>query len=197
MSRFLFIRHAAIDGLGRKIAGRMPGVSLNAVGRRQVERLASRLVHRGVHDIYTSPQMRAQETARAIADHLGLVPKIAPELDEIDFGEWTGKSYDELERLPEWRSFNALRSAKRIPDGELLLEAQARVIGLMARLHQDGPQRNVALVSHGDVIRGALAHYLGAPLDFLLRFEISPASVSAVELCADEPRILWINKTAD
>jgi broad specificity phosphatase PhoE len=197
MTRFFLIRHAAIDGLGDRIAGRMPGVGLNAAGREQAARLARRLTDEAIHAIYSSPQLRASETAQTVATVLGLKIQIAEELDEIDFGAWTGKTYEELRALPEWRNFNILRSSVRIAKGELLLEVQARIVGLMARLGGDHPGHTVALVSHGDPIRLALAHQLGTPIDFIPRFEIGPASVSAVELHSHGPRVLWINSAAE
>jgi probable phosphoglycerate mutase len=192
MTRFLLIRHAAIDGLGERIAGRMP-VALNAVGREQAAGLARRLAGESIHAIYSSPQLRATETAQALATVLGLKLHIAAELDEVDFGDWTGKSYAELRPLPEWRAFNALHSSTRIPNGELLLETQARMIALLDRLCVDHQDATVALVSHGDPIRLALVHQLGAPLDFLLRLEIGPASVSAIELYPETSRVLYLN----
>jgi len=197
VNRFLLIRHAAIDGLGRRIAGRAPGLGLNPAGRDQAERLAGRLVPKTIHAVYASPQQRAIETAEPIARALGLPMQIAAELDEIDFGDWTGKSYEELALLPEWRAFNLLHSSMRIPNGELLLEAQGRVVGFMGRLSERDRERTVALVSHGDVIRVALAHHLGIPIDFIMRFEIAPASVSAVEIHTEGPRVLWLNNLAE
>jgi probable phosphoglycerate mutase len=194
MTRFLLIRHAAIDGLGERIAGRMAGVALNAGGREQAARLARRLAGESIDAIYSSPQLRCTETAQTVAIVLGLKVQIAEQLDEIDFGDWTGKSYEELKLLPEWRAFNALHSSIRIPNGELLLEVQARVVGRMSRLCADHPGRTVALVSHGDPIRLALAHQLGMPIDFLMRFEIGPAAISAVELHAETPRVLYVNR---
>ena len=193
MTRFLLIRHAAIDGLGRRIAGRTAGLGLNAAGRDQAQRLAGRFCQQAIHAIYTSPQRRAIETAEALARALGLPMEIARELDEIDFGDWTGKSYEELALLPAWRDFNALHGSTRIPNGELLLEAQTRMIGLMQRLSERHAERTVALVSHGDVIRVAVAHQLGVPIDFIVRFDIGPASVSAVEFHTGGPRVLWVN----
>ena len=193
MTRLVFIRHAAIDGLGQRIAGREPGRALNAEGRSQLERLCAGLQRRAIDGLYSSPQPRAVETAEAIGRALGLDVHIAPELDEVDFGNWTGKSYAELDRLPEWRAFNLLHSSTRIPNGELLIEVQARVIALMAALEQRHSGRTVALVSHGDVIRVALAHQLGIPLDFIMRFEIGPASISVVELRQGGPRVLCVN----
>ena len=194
MTRFYFIRHAAIDGLGQRIAGRMPGIALNTSGRDQAARLARRLARESIHAIYTSPQPRTVETSEAMARALDLKVQLAEELDEIDFGDWTGKTYQELDLLPEWRDFNLLHSSTRIPNGELLLEAQSRVIGFLGILSERHPEKTIALVSHGDVIRAALAHQLGIPLDFIMRLQIEPASISAVELHTHGPRVLWINR---
>jgi broad specificity phosphatase PhoE len=196
MIRFVFIRHAAIDGLGQRIAGRESGRMLNADGRRQSEGLAESLARRRIDALYSSPQPRAIATAEAIGRARGLAPQVTPELDEVDFGDWTGKTYAELDLLPEWRTFNILHSSTRIPNGELLLEVQARVIGLMARLQQTRREETVALVSHGDVIRVALAHQLGVPIDFIMRFEIGPASISIIELHDHGPRVLCVNGSA-
>jgi probable phosphoglycerate mutase len=192
MTRVFLIRHAAIDGLGERIAGRM-SVALNAHGRAQAARLARRFAADSIHALYSSPQLRATQTAQTLAAALGLEIQLAAELDEVDFGNWTGKTYDELRGLSEWRLFNTLRSATRIPNGELLLETQARMVALLERLRRRHPGQTVALVSHADPIRLALIHQLGAPLDFLLRLEIGPASVSAVELGTETARVLYLN----
>ena len=196
MIRFVLIRHAAIDGLGQRIAGREPGRLLNADGQLQAERLAHSLARREIHAIDSSPQPRAVETAEAIGRALGLAAQIAPELDEVDFGDWTGKTYADLDLLPAWRTFNLLHSSMRIPNGELLVEVQARLIGFMARLQQRRQVETVALVSHGDVIRLALAYHLGIPIDFIIRFEIGPASISVLELHDHGPRVVCVNSNA-
>ena len=170
MTRLLFIRHAAIDGLGQRIAGRAPGNPLNREGRAQ----AAQLGGQPIAAIYTSPQARARETADALALCAGVTPIALAELDELDFGAWTGHSYAELHELPEWHHFNKVRSITRMPGGELLLEVQSRVIACAERLHQCHDGGTLALVSHGDVIRAALLFYLGAPLDSILRLEIVP-----------------------
>lgn len=193
MTRLLFIRHGAIDGLGERIAGRGGNEPLNAAGRDQVARLAQSLEHHGLAALYSSPQARTLETARKLAERLQLDVEIDSDLDELNFGAWNGMSYEALNRLPEWRAFNALRSATRIPNGELIVEVQSRIVACADRLARRHDGATIALVSHGDVIRAALAYYLGAPLEFLQRFEISPASVSLVELGSGAPRIMAIN----
>lgn len=56
MTTFVLVRHAAHDWLGRGVAGRMPGVLLNAQGRQQAERLVQRLDGRRIESIHCSPR---------------------------------------------------------------------------------------------------------------------------------------------
>jgi probable phosphoglycerate mutase len=193
MSLFLLIRHAATETSGN-IAGRTGG-SLAEAGRDQAARLAPRLAGENIAWLYSSPQQRARETARALADSMRKEVRLAPELDEIDYGDWTGHMIDELQSLPLWHDYNTIRSCTRIPHGEFMLEVQARIVGLIERLRQQHWKESIALISHADVIRAALVYYLGLPLDMMLRLEISPASVSIVEIENYGPVIRCINNT--
>jgi probable phosphoglycerate mutase len=195
MTRAFLVRHAANDLIGRAIAGRRPGVSLNATGRAQAERLGRRFQNETITAIHCSPQDRTRETAEPIAKRLGLDIEIVPALDEIDFGEWSGLSLDELGQRRDWRRWNTVRSDSRAPGGETMLEVQARVVGHVEKLAEAGNDGHYILVGHADPIKSALMYYLGAPIDFVGRLEVSPASVSAVELGGHEPRLLFVNET--
>jgi len=118
-------------------------------------------------------------------------------VNEIEFGEWTGMSFAELEPLPEWRRFNTLRSSTPIPGGELMLDVQARIVDRMECLRRMHPDSVVAVVSHADVIRAAIAHFAGIPLDLFHRLEISPASLSILSLDEYGPRILGLNQPGE
>jgi probable phosphoglycerate mutase len=76
-----------------------------------------------------------------------------------------------------------------------MLAIQARVVGELERLHRLHPRGAVAVVSHGDVLRAAVLHYLGVPLDLFERIELEPASVSVVHLAEFGPRVLLLNDT--
>jgi broad specificity phosphatase PhoE len=117
--------------------------------------------------------------------------------NEIDFGEWTGKSFEELEPLPAWRRFNRLRSIARIPGGESMPEAQIRMVSELECMRRRHPGQHVALFSHGDPIKAAIAHCAGIPLDLFHRIDIAPASVSVVSLDESGPRILRVNDTGE
>jgi probable phosphoglycerate mutase len=77
-----------------------------------------------------------------------------------------------------------------------MLDVQRRMIDEMEALRLRHPGEYVAVVSHGDVIRATVAHYLGVPLDLFLRLEISPASVSAIQLGEMDTRVPIVNGTA-
>jgi probable phosphoglycerate mutase len=70
---------------------------------------------------------------------------------------------------------------------------QGRMLRLVERLCSAHPEGTVALVSHGDVIKATLAHYLGVSLDLFQRIEISPASLSIVRIGRYGPEVLLLN----
>jgi probable phosphoglycerate mutase len=112
-------------------------------------------------------------------------------------GAWEGKTIQELDEREDWRRFNTFRSGTRAPEGELMIEAQTRMVGQVNCLQGRHSGECIALVSHADPLRALLAHFMGIALDLMLRFEISPASVSVVELGDWSPRILCVNETGE
>lgn len=195
MTTFLLIRHASCGGLGRTLWGRTPGVCLNETGRIEARRLAERLRGITLQAIYSSPLERALETAETIARSMNLEVSTNPAFDEVDFGDWTGKSFDTLANDERWRRFNSVRSATRIPGGESFVEVQTRIVTEMERI--SAHNERVAIVSHADVIKAAIGYFTATPIDLLQRIEISPCSVSAIVIENDSVRLLTINNTSD
>jgi broad specificity phosphatase PhoE len=81
---------------------------------------------------------------------------------------------------PGWRRFNTWRRHTRAPGGELMPEVQTRIVRAITRIRAEHPGEAVAVFSHGDVIRSAVAYFAGVSLDLFHRLEIRPASVSAL-----------------
>jgi broad specificity phosphatase PhoE len=150
-----------------------------------------------VSAIYSSPVARTLETAAVLAEHNGRPVQKCEALSEINFGAWAGRGLGELRAQDHWQRWNEFRSGTRPPAGELMLEVQTRIVSEMLRLRDAHKGQYVALISHGDVIKAALAHFLGIPLDLFLRIEISLASVSAVALGDRGPWVLCINNTGE
>ena len=189
------VRHGSNDYLAKSLlAGRSPEVHLNEQGKAEAERVANTFSNIGIQRIFSSPLERALETAEPTAKRLGLEIEIAPEILEINFGDWTGRSLRELDRDPAWKNFNSYRSGTRIPNGETMLESQSRMVGFIEKILRDNPSQTVALFSHGDPIKSVLAYYLGIPLDLFTRIEISPGSYSILRLQPWGPQIVAINR---
>jgi len=197
MTKLLLIRHALTDSVGQRLSGRMPSVPLNAEGQAQAQKLAERLAPVPLAAIYSSPLERALQTAAPLAQRHQLEPIVSEDFLEIDFGHWTNRTFQGLAGEPEFQRFNSFRSHTRIPGGELMLEAQARTVAGLGRLCAQHPGATVAVVSHADLLKAAVAYYAGIPLDLFQRLEISPASVSGLEIFEETARILFLNDTGE
>ena len=197
MTTFYLIRHGekAVDP--KLLPGRAPGVKLSAIGAAQALRVAECFHDIPLQRIFSSPTERCRETAAPLARAKGLHVEVTPALDEMDLGEWTGKTIDELSSLTRFRLFQLFRSATRVPHGETLHEVQCRVVSAMFAWRETWPDSHIALVTHADPIRAAVAYFAGAPLDFWSRFEIAPASISEIALNSDNVKILRLNDTCD
>ena len=189
----LLIRHAAHGHLGHTLSGRMPGISLSEAGRAQAAVLGERLGGERLTAVHSSPVERAQETATAIAAAQGLAVEIAPALNEIDFGAWTGVRFDALAGDPAWAEWNTRRASACPPGGETMAAAQARAWAWVDAVAPRYPGGTVALVSHADVLKALVARVLGLSLDRLLTFDIDPASVSRLAVGDWGARVVSVN----
>lgn len=196
MTTLLLIRHGANDWIGNALAGWKSGVHLNATGRSQAERIAQYLAHKPISQIFSSPLERAVQTAEPLAKKLGLTINLADPLGEIDFGDWTGSLIADLEPTSEWKRFCQFRSCTRPPNGKLMLEVQTRVIAQLETWRSQFADQHIAIFSHADTIRAALVYFLGMPLDFFYRLEVSPASISTVGFGVDSVQVHCLNDTS-
>lgn len=194
MTTFVLVRHGHCDPIGKYIAGRKSGIKLSETGSCQARQLVSRFNGIKIEAIYSSPLERAIETASPLAEQKRLRINVAEELLEIDYGNWTGKSFEELSSEPLWRLYNTYRGRVRIPGGEMIPEVVSRMSALMEKLRR-AFQGTVVLVSHGDPIKSAIAHYTGVPLDFIMRLDVNPASVSILSIDDYEARLVTFNNT--
>lgn len=160
-------------------------------------RAAGRALARGfVEAVHFSPLERTRRTAEAIAVACGAPLVEAPALTEIDFGDWNGRDFADLEPLGEWRDWNARRDVVRPPGGERMAEVQDRLSRWLDELKADAAAGEVVGVSHQDVIKAAVCQALGLSLRRHAAFEVSPGSITTL---VGEPggwRVLRLNETA-
>jgi probable phosphomutase (TIGR03848 family) len=194
MTTFHLLRHGEHAVQGRICAGRMPGVVLAERGRAETAAIAERLAAAGIAAIYASPLERTRETAEIVGKRLGLPVILRDDLLELDFGEWTGQTFDEVRKHPRWPEWASHRSISCIPSGETMRQVQRRVVEALIEMREQHPDEAVLVVSHGDVIRAALVFALGMPLDFYARLEVATASISTVRIDNNGIRVIAVNE---
>lgn len=196
MTRLLLIRHAEPDESARgRCYGRLD-VGLSPTGLANAERLAERLRDVELDAIYASPRLRAVQTAAA----LDRMPILDDRLRELDFGELEGRAYDEIEReQPElFRRWMETPTLVRFPGGESYAELRTRVATSVDDVVAAHTSRTVALVSHGGVIRAALAVALGLPDERAFALDVGYGRVSVIDWFGATPLVRLVNGvTAD
>lgn len=193
----LLIRHGENDWTkSQKLAGRTPGVHLNKYGRQQAEALGKRLADTKLAALYASPLERTMETAQAIVrHHAHLAIETAPAILEVDYGEWTGQPIKELSQKKEWAVIQHYPTGAAFPGGETMPAMQARAVQEINRLVSCHPEQTIAIVGHADLIKAAVAHYLGVHFDLFQRLVISTASITTIHFTRLGPRIVAVNDT--
>ena len=177
---FHLVRHARHDRLDRVLCGRMAGVGLGAAGWAQAEALAAALGGEPLAGVVTSPLDRCRQTAQAIAAPHGLSPEVDEAFLELDYGDWTGLSFEALQADPRWEPWNSRRTLTRPPNGESLGEAQMRAVRGLEALRTRFAEAAVVVVTHSDLIKALAAHVLGLGLDLHYRLDIDPASLTTL-----------------
>lgn len=189
----LLARHGSHAELGRVLSGRSE-IGLDNRGIGEARRLAERLADTPLAAVHTSPRRRASQTAKIVAEVHALAVDETAALDEIDFGAWIGRDFAALADDPSWTRWNEARGSAATPGGETMATATARAVGHIEAAAS--PDRPTLFVSHCDVIRGVVAHYLGLDADRLLGFDIDPASLTTIALHAGGGRLVALNERA-
>jgi probable phosphoglycerate mutase len=198
MTTILLIRHAVNDFVKTgKLAGWLPDIHLNDEGRAQAEALGKRLAGAPLHHIYASPLERTMETAEAIRQHhpnLTIEHNLA--IAEVRYGDWEGAKISDLQRRKMWQVVQEYPSRARFPNGETMRGVQTRAVDEIEQIVARHPRETVVIVSHADLIKMVVAHYLGMHLDNFQRIVIAPASISTLMLGHSRPYVAAVNDVA-
>ncbi len=198
MTTVLLVRHATTAATGRRLGGWTPGVHLDDNGVAQAEATARRIAESGmdVRAVYASPLERTQDTAKIVARALSLRVRTRRGLGEVDYGTWTDRPLSQLRRRKDWAVIQQTPSRFTFPGGESIRAAQARVVDQLETLADQHRTDVIVAVSHADIIKSAVAHFLGMPLDTFQRIVVSPASITVLALPrGGAPMLLGLNET--
>jgi alpha-ribazole phosphatase/probable phosphoglycerate mutase len=193
MAWVILVRHGQTDeNVSGRISGQGP-IPLNSRGQEQARLAAEVLAPLGVMRLCSSPVVRAQQTAAMLDERLHIGIEEVADLREVGYGSWEGKQFNDIrgERAAQQVFQNPLHAV--FPKGESLLGVQQRGVRFMESIRYSDAGGPMVLVSHGDTIRTALAHYLGLAFNDYRRINIDNGALSVVELCGQQSRVKAVN----
>lgn len=185
MASVILVRHSrSTANTAGVLAGQAPGISLDETGFTQAQGLTTRIGDIAITRVISSPLQRCIETISPWHEKYG---KSEIEIDnnfiESDYGTWTGCKLSELAKEPLWKEVQKTPSKVTFPEGESFQAMFKRVsTGLDSIIDKLAENDNVIVVSHGDIIKLAIAKILGLPIDNFQKLVIDPASISIVKV---------------
>ena len=196
-TRLFLLRHGEVEARYHRIFGGRIDMDLSPRGHEQAKALAEYLAGTHFNSIYVSPMKRAQQTVAPLATQKGLAATTLAGLHEVDFGDWTGLSWQQVQERFGVSAFDWLEKleAGEVPGAETGPQYRARIDPCLKQILHDCPGQTVAIVCHGGVIRMLLSLLLELPLPKLAHFDIEYASVTVVEQRSHRSEVSLLNFT--
>lgn len=194
----LLMRHGetAWNREGR-VMGQSP-VELNERGRAQVESAVPFARSIGPEIIITSPLLRARQSAEIIAQGLGGIGIVEEAgLEEVQYGRWQGMVYEDLIVDADYERYRDCPLTTPTPGGETIGQVQERGVKAILRAIETNPGRRLLFVSHGDIIRTVLCHFMGLELRHFRRIRVDNATFSALQVAGDFTEVKFLNLLPD
>jgi len=194
----LLMRHGetAWNREGR-VMGRQP-VDLDEGGRAQVELAVPLARELAPELIISSPLARAVQSAEIIARGVGGVDILTDErLEEVRYGSWEGKTYHQLVKDESYINYRRTPLDSVTPGGETIRQVQERGVAAVDAAVTAHRGKRILFISHGDIIRTVLCHYMVLDLRHFHRLRVDNATFFGVEISDDFAEVKFLNLLPD
>ena len=194
----LFMRHGETPwNREGRVMGKSP-IELDEAGRRQVESAIPLARELAPNLIVSSPLARARQSAEIIGHGVGIAEIIEdPRLSEVEYGRWEGMVYDDLLRDEHYIHYRERPLDEPTPGGETMYDVQARGVDAVRHTIAANRGKRVLFVSHGDIIRTVLCHFMRLGLENFRRIRIDNATFFGIQIAGDFAEIKFLNLTSD
>jgi broad specificity phosphatase PhoE len=199
--KLVLVRHGQTDyNVQHLLPGQLPGIPLNAEGLREAQATAQAIAALPLTAIIASPLERTMQTAEAINSGRGLTIRQDRDLMDTDYGPYSGKCYDDLDKQDkQWQRFTTDPTYSP-PGAERFADVQKRAVRSAERW-RTAPDVGewVALVTHADLVKMIVGYYLGIPLGNIPLINMDNAAVSLLTFHPEiqrAPTLLCVNWTS-
>ncbi len=185
ITKLYLIRHGEVETRGYRVfGGSRMDLELSPRGHEQAGALGAWLKRHPVEAVYVSPMKRARQTHAGFNGHGPETPVILDDLREVDFGDWTGHTWEGVQEKFGMSAYDWLHQLTHggFPNGDSEATLRARVNACVEQILRDQTGKSTAVVCHGGIVRMILAILLELPMPRMAGFEIDYASITAVEL---------------
>jgi broad specificity phosphatase PhoE len=180
-----------------RVMGKSP-IELDEAGRRQVESAIPLARSLAPNLIVSSPLARARQSAEIIGRGVGIAEIIQdPRLSEVEYGRWEGMVYDDLLRDAHYIHYRERPLDEPTPGGETMYDVQSRGVDAVRHTIAANRAQRVLFVSHGDIIRTVLCHFMRLGLENFRRIRIDNATFFGIQIAGDFAEIKFLNLTSD
>jgi probable phosphoglycerate mutase len=197
MTDLVLVRHGETTWHAENRYAGVSEVRLSRRGMEQAAWLAAWASSAGLSAIWSSPLGRALDTARPCADLAGLPVHVDARLRELDFGDGEGLTAGEMSRrFPAALAAFAIDPiAYHLPGGEDPVGAMERFVACLHDIAEINPERRVLVLTHSTVLRLALCHLLGTPLeDYRRRYHaVGNCALTEIRLNGQQIALLQLN----
>jgi alpha-ribazole phosphatase len=188
-TRLFLIRHGdTIDEETKKVFKGTIDIPLSEKGRERLKRASQFLTRFNLDCVYTSALSRCIESGKIIAEPHNIETEIAGAFNEVHFGAWEGKSFDEIdeENPTEFRQWLKNPDIHTPPQGESLIDAQKRSVNIFNEIVSRHTGQNIAIVAHAGILRLILASILGMELSSIFRISQDYGCINIIDIYMDD-----------
>jgi alpha-ribazole phosphatase len=189
------LRHPEPEASARDRCYGSLDLALSTEGVRQAHGVRAELRAEPLAAIYTSPSRRCGQAAEILAAGRGCPLEVRDALSELHFGEFEGRTYDEIATLyPDlYRQWMEEPTAVEFPGGESFLTMRVRVTEAARLLRARHAGQSIAIVTHGGVTRILIAEALAMPPANIFRIAQGYAAINRIRYFGETPVVELVN----
>ena len=198
MARVYLVRHGQTAWNREQIFRGRADLPLSDLGRAQAGAVGAYLAGRGITALFSSPMLRARQTAEPLAKRTGLAIQDAPGLIDADFGRWQGLTTPQVaRRFPDlFRQWQAEPARVAFPGGESYRAVTRRAVREFRRLAAEALDATIAVVAHRFVNKVVLAALLGVRANGFWKIKQDTACLNLLAVDGESVVVESLNFTA-
>lgn len=187
MTRVYLARHGEVKNHASGVYNGRTDVGITERGAEQMRSLRERLRAAGITALYSSSLARTVKGVHIIGEGWGLPREVVPELQERNFGEWEGLTFEGIRtHSPDlFAAWNEDVTAVRPPGGESLHDVSERVLKVYLPIIERHRGETILIVAHGGVNRVILAHALKMEIRRIFRIDQKYGCLNVIDYCDD------------